>query len=250
MKPSTPLWLLTSTEMPWDRFVPLKKPEVDGMKFYYLRRDAPPHEPGGFSALRQEFHHKIGLLSGEVAIDVGANIGSYTLRLAKKFTSVIAFEPNHANSYVLELNIATNKLDNIRVEEVALSDRNETAPLYIRGGGATSLDPSHYGLKCDKVKLVRTMKLDDFPRISRKVDFLKIDAEGHELPILRGARRTIDRFKPILGVEVHRGRVASGTPCACDTCDFLNGCGYDLEITGELATTKPVPWVWGVPRND
>lgn len=232
-----------------NRLVPLRKTEVDGLKFYYLRRDAPPHDPKAFSASGQEFHDKIRDLSGDTAIDVGANIGSYTLPLARKFRTVVAFEPNRTNSHVLRLNVALNKLNNVRVEEVALADTNGVLPLYIRGGGATSLDPSHYGLKYSEVSAVKVIRLDDFSQHLERLDFVKIDAENSELPILKGGENTISKFKPVLGVEVHSPRVFSDQACSCDSCRLMRSYGYEIEVTGELQAVGPVHWVWAVPKK-
>jgi len=232
-----------------NRLIPLKKTSLNGIIYYYTR-EAPPHDPKAFSALGQEFHHKIDQLSGDTAIDVGANIGSYTLRLARRFRTVIAFEPDLAMCNILRLNAKVNKLQNIRIEEMALGDEDGVLPLYVRKGtGATSLNPSHYGLKYETVKKVRVARLDSLSGIPGKVDFIKLDAEGLELLILRGARSTIARFKPILGIEVHSPLARSGSMCACETCGYLYSYGYNLEVTGESNSGTPVHWVWAVPNK-
>jgi len=232
-----------------NRLIPLKKTSLNGMVYYYTR-EAPPHDPRAFSALGQEFHHKIDHLSGDTAIDVGANIGSYTLRLARRFRTVIAFEPDPAMCSILRLNAKVNKLKNIKVEEMALGNEDGVSPLYVRKGtGATSLSHSHYGLKYETVKKVRVAKLDSLSGIPGKVDFVKLDAEGLELPILRGARSTIARFRPILGIEVHSRPTGFGSMCACETCDYLSSCGYNPEVTGKSDSETPVHWVWAIPNK-
>lgn len=230
-----------------NRLIPLRKTSLNGT-VYYHRRGAPPHDPKAFVSLGQEFHHKIDPLSGDTALDVGANIGSYTLRLARRFRTVIAFEPDQSSSNILRLNARVNKLSNIRVEEVALANEEGVVPLYVRGGGATSLYRSHYSLKFDTIKYVRVARLDDISGIPGKVDFVKIDAENLELPILKGARQTIGRFRPILGIEVHSARNRFASTCACDTCNYVHGLGYDFEVTGESISPTPVHWVWAVPN--
>lgn len=250
MKRTTPLWLFNKYRKGlMNRLIPLKKTSLDGM-VYYHRREAPPHDPKAFAALGQELHHKIEYLSGDTAVDVGANIGSYTLRLARRFRTVIAFEPDGGICNILRLNAKVNKLSNIRVEEVALADEDGVVPLYVReGGGATSLDPFHYGLKYDTIKRVRVARLDSFSRIPGRVDFVKVDAENLELPILKGASRIIARFRPILGIEVHSPRTGSVSMCACDTCSYLHSCGYNTEVTGESSSATPVHWVWAVANK-
>ncbi len=250
MKRRTPVWLIKEYKnLILDKIFPLRKIETDGLTFFY-KRD-PPHDPYELQTQGFEFHKKIKDLRGEMAIDIGANIGSYALRLAIRFQSVIAFEPNPVHSRLLRLNVASNNLRNVHVEEVALSDRNDLMPLYIRPGGATSLDPSHYGRKYDKVCLVKVMKLDDFQLPLGRLDFVKIDAENLELPILRGGRQSLTKFGPLLAVEVHKARMVYGHVCRCDVCSFLEDLGYHTEVTGAFSSSMgSVHWVWAIPPRE
>src|SRR5438094_4556794 len=119
-----------------DRLVPLRKTEIDGIKFYYSRGNE-PQNPRTMGRTR-EMHQELDLMFGETAIDIGAHIGSYTLRLARRFRHVIAFEPNPFNRYILGLNLQLNKNVNVQVEEAALSDREWTSPFVLhRAADAT-----------------------------------------------------------------------------------------------------------------
>ena len=228
------------------KLFPLKRTEVDGLIFRYLRSE-PPHNPDQFSAQGIEFHHMIRDISGEVALDIGANIGSYTLHLARRFHSVTAFEPSKVHCKILRLNVRLNRLDNVRVEEAALSDVEGEMPLYIRRSGATSLDPSHYGLKFDRVYTVKVAKLDNFQSLFKQLDFVKIDAENLEYRIMKGGMELISRFHPILAVEVHRDTVPSGPFCGCDTCDLIRSLGYRVAVIGKFSSVGEVHWVWASP---
>ncbi len=233
-----------------NRLFPFRTAEIDGFEFHYLRGDSPPQDPKEFSAQGLEFHDRIDDLSGDSAIDVGAHIGSYTLRLAKRFRNVRAFEPSPIHSKVLRLNVKLNNLHNVFVEEVALSDVNGVMPLYIRRGGATSLDPSHYGLRYDKMHFVTTVRLDDFHSKFARLDFVKIDAEGLEYRILNGGRKMISQFRPVMAIEVHQARVPSDECCECDTCSLLHSLGYNVEVTGEFSSVGDVHWVWATPKGE
>ena len=193
-----------------------------------------------------EMHQDLDHMSGETAIDVGAHIGSYTLRMARGFRHVIAFEPNPFNSHILRLNLQLNKIRNVRVEEAALSDSIGVSPLYLQRttGGNGSLNPHHYGFRYDTRVQVNVRRLDDFE--IPDVDVLKIDAEGNELRILKGASQTIDRAKPLLAVEVHRSKSAFGSTCDCDTCAYIGSRGYDVKLLGEYMTI-PVHWIVARP---
>jgi FkbM family methyltransferase len=159
------------------------------------------------------------------------------------------FEPNPKDSLVLKKNVSANKLRNVQVQETALSDHDGSVRLFLRGGGATSLSPSHYGLRYDKSIIVNVRKLVGLADIPGSIDFLKIDAEGSELAILKGGKNLIERFSPIIGVEVHcQVRTEDGT-CQCDVCKFLRESDYSLEIIGEMISPTQVHWVWAVPNT-
>ena len=226
----------------------MKTVELDQLKFRYLRRDAPPHNPEDF-AKGIEFHQRIRRLTGRAAMDIGANIGSYTLPLARRFKVVTAFEPNEVHCRLLRLNVSLNKLRNVRVYEVALSDTDGTMPMYIRSGGATSLDEKHYGLAYDRVFPVKTVRLDDFLSKFQGLDFIKMDAEGLELRILQGGLQLISIQMPTIALEVHRPRIAHNGSCTCSVCDWLRGLGYVIDVTGESSSVGDVHWVWAKPEK-
>jgi FkbM family methyltransferase len=229
-----------------DRLVPLRKTEIDGIKFYFSRGNE-PQDPSVMGRTR-EMHQALDAMVGDTAIDVGAHIGSYTLRMAKRFRHVIAFEPNPFNRHILGLNLQLNRTGNVRVEEVALSDRDQISPFFLHraADGTGSLDRFHYGFKYDKMVQVNVKRLDDFEFES--VDVLKIDAEGSELPILRGATRTIERFSPILAIEIHNARSSTDASCLCEACSFLRDSAYNPRLLGDYTTT-PVHWVLATPTS-
>jgi FkbM family methyltransferase len=231
-----------------DRLFPFKTAKVDGLEFRYRRRDWPPHNPRDFD-LGIEFHDKIDFLSGEAAIDVGANIGSYTLPLARRFHEVTSFEPNHTYCKILRLNIVLNNLRNVHVYEVALSDQAGVMPLYNRHGGSTSLDSSLYGLRYQRVSYVQTARLDDFRSRFDTLDFIKLDAEGQEYRILQGGAQLISSLKPIVAMEVHRALVHLDGSCSCDVCNRLSDLGYNLKVTGASSSVGDVHWVWAMPDS-
>lgn len=135
---------------------------------------------------------------GDSFIDVGANIGWYSLLLAKgmrKNISVFAFEPDPLNFRLLNENVALNGAANIRTIRKALSDTEDSRPLYLyphKNRGRHSLLPINDGERI----MVETTTLDSFvlsEGISpEKVAFVKIDVEGYELNVLQGAGLLLD----------------------------------------------------------
>ncbi len=136
------------------------------------------------------------------AIDIGANKGVWTLYLARHCRHVYAFE---ANPKVYRWLTRYVRLSNVTASALALSDAEGKAvlrvPKYTRGysNQHASLSPENvsenFGAVEVETKPLDALRLDD-------VGFIKIDVEGHELAVLRGARETLKRSKPTLVVEM------------------------------------------------
>jgi FkbM family methyltransferase len=152
------------------------------------------------------------LAPGDVVYDVGAHVGFMTLiaaRLVGRTGRVIAFEPDAANRSALLENVALNGFQNIDVLEVAASAQSGSASLV--GGGLTgSLGDG------DQVRLSRLDELE-LPRPA----LVKIDVEGHETEVLRGATGLLKRH-PIIVCEIH-----GATRASCE--DVLRPFGYEFD---------------------
>jgi FkbM family methyltransferase len=151
--------------------------------------------------------HELALLDrlvrrDRVSLDVGANIGLYTVELARRSRQVHAFEPLPDMAALLRRTVPRN----VVVHDIALSDRSGEAELVIpsAGGelvhGLASLEPG-VGSAAGQfaVQKVPMRPLDAV--IRDEVAFVKIDVEGHELHVLDGARELIDRSRPVFLVE-------------------------------------------------
>lgn len=127
----------------------------------------------------------------DIVVDVGAHVGIFTVKMSKKLKSgyVIAIEPDKTNYKLLVNNIEINKLKNVIPINAALSTINGTIKLF--------LDNSSVGHsivnESKRVVEVRSFTLDELVRQLglRKVDFIKINAEGAELDILKGAKKIL-----------------------------------------------------------
>lgn len=143
-------------------------------------------------------------------IDVGANIGSFALPVAAAFPqqSIVCFEAQRLVSYQLSGAVALNGFSNVEVIRAAVSDHagvlEFAAPNYAveTNIGAMSLDARINGLRgaCTQgaVERVQMIRLDDLPLTDLRL--LKIDVEGMELAVLRGAEALLARngYPPIL----------------------------------------------------
>ena len=145
----------------------------------------------------------------DIIIDVGAHIGLYTLKASKRVKKgiVIAIEPSPNNYKLLNLNVKLNKLKNVITLNVALGDFVGRASLFLTkttvGDFISKLHPNKkisrqiYGLVPVQVE-----KLDNIVQNLglKKVNFVKIDAEGAELSILKGSIKTILTMKPSFAI--------------------------------------------------
>lgn len=144
----------------------------------------------GYEAYEKVFH----IQERNVVVDVGAHIGIFSVKAARKVSSqgvVIAIEPEEENYSFLVANKKINSLENIIPIQGALADHSGRALLYSwrRHSGGFSIVEKHSS-HCVEVPI---FTLDNLARTLHlhKVDFLKIDAEGAELEVLKGGRRML-----------------------------------------------------------
>ena len=139
---------------------------------------------------------------GGTALDIGANRGVYSYKLSEICSRVIAFEPNPRIATALK----ALKRDNVEVREIALSYEAGEATLTIPSsendhGFATMRSDAFHAVP-HEVVTVPTARLDDLT--IPKIDFVKIDVEGFEEQVLKGAMETIARDKPALFIEIEQ----------------------------------------------
>jgi FkbM family methyltransferase len=162
--------------------------------------------------MQDQYHTKEFLRPDSIVIDGGANIGLFSL-LASHLTPkgrVYAFEPARVTSTALRKN--TRECMNIEVLAQGLGDKARKAEMIVHGGfpsGSTVSDSGMPQFGAEEGDLVAEeisiTTIDDFAKERNldRVDFIKVDAEGYEKQILRGARETIQRFRPILSVSAY-----------------------------------------------
>jgi FkbM family methyltransferase len=158
------------------------------------------HHP---KSAEQELHYLDRIVpEGAVTVDVGANCGLYTRRLARLSRQVYAFEPSHQMADLLRRTSASN----VSVHEIALSDQTGSAELFIPQGehepvyGLASLEPAVSAANRQVVSVsVPTARLDAI--VHQDVAFVKIDVEGHELNVLNGAVELLEHSQPVFLVE-------------------------------------------------
>ncbi len=154
----------------------------------------------------------------QAAIDVGAWYGPWTHWLARVCRRVVTVEANPELAGFLTRMAPPN----VRVVAAAASDVAGTAELWLPDGGKgtegrASLSPRGMGGRTVGVDTIRLDELD-----VADVGLIKIDVEGHELAVLRGAEGLVRRWRPTLVVEIEDARAP-----AAATLDLLAGWGYE-----------------------
>lgn len=127
--------------------------------------------------------------SRRVALDCGAHVGFWSKNLVKEFETVHAFEPNHDNAECLRKNLG----DKLYIYEVALGDHPGTCHMV---EDSTINSGAWHAAPGGTIPVI-TLDSLDIPN----VDFIKIDTQGSEAAILRGAINTITTWHPVLVVE-------------------------------------------------
>jgi FkbM family methyltransferase len=142
--------------------------------------------------------------NGGVAVDVGANIGNHSLFFSSVFDTVHAFEPNPKMVERLKTHAEMNAAKNLHIHAVGLSDRN--AELFFEENLRGNAGNGRFVSRASGVAISLPVRRgDDVLQelgVSR-VDFIKLDIEGHEEAALRGLERTIARHRPIVAFEFH-----------------------------------------------
>lgn len=159
-------------------------------------------------------------------LDVGACFGLITKQMSPYAEKVLAFEPNQEIIPCLRKN--TENLHNVEILEYGVSDKEESKRLilYANSGRSTYRDVPIVNLWKHKstfrVQDTKTITLDSLNL--KDVDLMKLDVEGHEKSVLKGAFKTIVHSKPVLIVEQKEG--AEGTRFIRPALDLL---GYQVH---------------------
>jgi len=175
---------------------------------------------------------------GDWAFDVGANVGDYTLSLAKLVGSngrVFSFEPNPSNFNKLSHLVQMGRLEHVTVHPIALGETSGTASLVVErdegmwrvNSGYLVFDTEDFDRFSGRTRrsTVRIATLDElFPNCGM-ASFIKVDVEGFELLVLRGARELLRASHPHLLIEVSEAQSDYGYGPS-ELVDFLAELDY------------------------
>ncbi len=190
------------------------------------------------------------LQDGMVFVDAGANQGEFSIFAAKRLPNgrVIAFEPVSELRERLSANIDLNSFDNIDVIGKALWSSPDTLELHrhtstYRDGSVNEGLGSLFGpaSSTSATEVVECVSLDTALEVLGidRVDVIKIDVEGAESAVLRGAAATIETDRPILMVEADRDQAAAAGVDLDSLVDGLES-RYSVEVIERDGSTSPL----------
>ncbi len=182
-------------------------------------------------------------------VDVGANIGLYSIAFASCFPRVLAVEANPTTFAVLQTNMALKQLRHVACVCAAASDRAGEALLHVPDNGNlgwATLEhrPEVWAALEHQPEVKRTAhavvrrRLDDLVRenlCNETVALLKIDVEGHEPKVLEGGRGVLARDRPVVLFESSRVNAAA---CA----QLLRSIGYSRFLRFRRSARSHTPW--------
>lgn len=154
-------------------------------------------------------------------IDIGGNVGLHSVRFAQKFKEVVSFEPSLINFECLQKNCST--FDNVKLENCGLGEVEETVVISVpkntdNCGAFSIVDFKDYQLELIQERIV--IKTLDSYKLSP--DFIKIDTQGYEMNVLRGAVNTIKQHKPVFLIECESKAQLN------EVDEFLSKLGYNF----------------------
>ena len=175
---------------------------------------------------------KKNLKRGDVFIDIGANIGCYTLiasKLVGEEGRVIAFEPIKEVFEKLIFNVELNKLSNVDLNRKAVY--SETAVLEFFLASSENMGMSsifHHDTENGKTEKVEAVSLDDYFSAYglKRADIIKIDVEGSEIFALRGMKRVLKDYRPLVIMEISDEVIKSSGIPADELLRFMREFGY------------------------
>lgn len=202
------------------------------------------YEPNVIRALQRH------LRAGDTCFDVGSHVGYLTILMAHLVGPqgcVAAFEPVPETFETLRENVRLNSLENVRLECTAVGEQEGTMALFCDSAQELSWTPSvaAYSAPSGDLKKISVpvRSLDGYTHTSGlRPNLVKIDVEGAELAVLRGARRTLWEARPVVLVEIHD----LGSVHRADVMHFLDSCNYAVE---EMDTRDRETFCLAVPRE-
>ncbi len=198
-----------------------------------------------------------------IAVDVGAYIGFHSVVMSRHFKTVYSFEPQRHIFNILRANLALNGCENVVALNKALYDREcalqiapdqkQEIPIPRKGqhidydvlenaAALTFEVADQYSLESVPAITVDSLKLSN-------VALLKVDAQGADMRILKGARRTIESCRPVIAFELERELARQHQLNDGDVEDFFSSLNYSLIVARSDSSGKQTDFI-AYPRTN
>jgi FkbM family methyltransferase len=169
------------------------------------------------------------LRPGDIACDIGANKGSFIPWLSRWCATgrVVAFEPQPEFARRLAEVCRATGLDNVTVEAKAVYSHSGQQELFVPAGHSPGASLTHRAAEAKSFTTlsVPLVSLDDYFDANDRITLLKIDVEGAELGVFKGAERILRQHAPLLVFECENRHLAPGN--VGDVFSYLAGIGYE-----------------------
>lgn len=215
-----------------------------GVKFECDLRDKLAREIYFVGFVRRDCRVLRGLIRpGQVILDIGANIGYFSLLFAKWLRGkgeVYAFEPFPATKRRLERNLELNpKLRSlVRLRATAISDFVGCISMSAPDEGNSGCN--YLSASGDGDIAVTTLDAFAQQECFSRVDLIKVDVEGSEVALLKGARGTLERFRPLVMIEINPGTLRRFEQTAGDVVSLLGKYRYRMAYANRLGMLRPL----------
>ena len=191
---------------------------------------------------------KQNISNGDLVMDIGANIGYFTLIMAKGIREngkVFSFEPEPKNFELLKKNVEINNYSNVILEKKAIGNKTGIAKLYLADrknnifySGMHRIFRSDLVSQISNPVSINIIKLDDYLqdlKFIKKIRLIKIDVEGAEFDVLKGMSKILDENKGIkIVMEFSSENLEDYGSNPSDVMDFLINKGFKLSIINEV----------------
>jgi len=210
--------------------------DVNGYKLSLIPNDAGISTELALFGIHEPLNTKMlakQLRKDMICLDIGANIGYYTLlesKIVGNNGKIIAIEPSPVNFSKLQKNIQMEGATNIEVYNLAAGDKDGKIKFLLKKQSNLSRIVSEDEIKpSDNIVEVPIRKLDGFleERALKKLDFLRMDVEGYEFFIYMGIRNSIRKFSPTMQIEIHAHHL--GEERTRELLEKLKEDGYETE---------------------
>lgn len=180
---------------------------------------------------------KLLLRPDDVFIDVGANVGVFTLIMARRLSNgtVHAFEPSRYHFEKLRSNLLLNQFNNVRVHQLALSNRRHQSKLHFPPSNGLLSNTGmasqfQFERTFSRTEEIECVSLDEYAASHgiAHIDLMKIDVEGAEMDVLAGAIRSIHRNRPHVVMEVNLTHLKCAGHAIDEVIEFWATLNYEV----------------------